>query len=467
MKYLIKIMTFLLLLISYMYSDVVTIDKNSYKVLTFDKMIRNIKVSNNEIAEVTFIQNPLKPLREIKVLGKDFGNVTLLITFDDHSMITKDIDIVKNIKSIVNAVHDKYPLVKVTQINDSIIVDGKVPSDIDKDKIKNMFQKIGFDTDTQFVDLTHSDTTKKMVRLKLYIAEIDNNKGQTIKNNWSVGFKNYLVAEESDGRSAALKNSYYNYETRQYSSYTPEVTDAMAGILGKAVSLTGGLTSAANYLTNNFNVGLTLNYLATQGVATILTETTLVTTEEQTAKFHAGGEILIKTQGVTAEGQPTVSYEPKEYGIILEMLASKIVNDGYIDLNINTKSTKLDWANAVDGIPSFKNQSVETKVIIKDSTTIVLGGLIDNKDSKNLTKIPVLGDIPIIGNLFRSKDFQNGNSELVFFITPEIVNPVNNTQNLDFNNMKKSMEQKHKDLEKASILDANTFKSDEKKEEAK
>ena len=221
MKYLIKIMTFLLLLISYMYSDVVTIDKNSYKVLTFDKMIRNIKVSNNEIAEVTFIQNPLKPLREIKVLGKDFGNVTLLITFDDHSMITQDIDIVKNIKSIVNAVHDKYPLVKVTQINDSIIVDGKVPSDIDKDKIKNMFQKIGFDTDTHFVDLTHSDTTKKMVRLKLYIAEIDNNKGQTIKNNWSVGFKNYLVAEESDGRSAALKNSYYNYETRQYASYTP------------------------------------------------------------------------------------------------------------------------------------------------------------------------------------------------------------------------------------------------------
>ena len=191
-------------------------------------------------------------------------------------------------------------------------------------------------------------------------------------------------------------------------------------------------------------MGLTLNYLATQGVATILTETTLVTTEEQTAKFHAGGEILIKTQGVTSEGQPTVSYEPKEYGIILEMLASKIVNDGYIDLNINTKSTKLDWANAVDGIPSFKNQSVETKVIIKDSTTIVLGGLIDNKDSKNLTKIPVLGDIPIIGNLFRSKDFQNGNSELVFFITPEIVNPVNNTQNFDFNNIEKSNEQKQK-----------------------
>jgi pilus assembly protein CpaC len=290
----------------------------------------------------------------------------------------------------------------------------------------------------------------------------------TLKNNWSVGFKNYHVDDDGDV-SRAVKFDYLGANSAQYASYDPAVTDAMSSILAQSVSLTGGLTSTANYLTNKFNVGLTLNYLASQGVATILTESTLITTEDKAAKFLAGGELLIKKQTLNASGIPATEYEEKEYGIILDILASKIINKDYIDLTISTQSKQIDSnkANWVDNIPAFTNRRVETNVVAQNGSTIVLGGLINNQDTKNIDKIPLLGDIPILGHLFRSKDFQNGSSELVFFITPEVVEPSQNFQADKLENFKNTMKEKNEAMEEASKIDLNPFKSDEKKEETK
>jgi pilus assembly protein CpaC len=448
MKYISKILALLLVIVSLGFSQAITIEKNSYKVVTYEQMIKSIKVSDSKVAEVSFIQTSTNPLKSLKILGKEFGNVTLLIEFDDNSMLSQDIDVVRNMKSIISTIEEKYPLVKITQSNDNIILEGTVGSIPDKDKIKDMFKKAGIDTDNKFIDMTTTTMTKKMVRLKLYIAEINNDKGMILKNNWSVGFRNFHV---DDDNGVGVKYDYNDANSRQYASYMPEVVDAMGAIMGQSVSLTGGLASSANFLTNKFNVGLTLNYLASQGVATILTESTLLTTEEKAAKFLAGGELLIKKQTLNASGIPATEYDEKEYGIILDILASKIINDEYIDLTISTQSKQIDSnrANWVDNIPAFTNRRVETNVIAQNGSTIVLGGLVNNQDTKNIDKIPLLGDIPIIGHLFRSKDFQNGKSELVFFITPEIVEP---SKNLEFNKLedfKTKMETKNQELEDA------------------
>jgi pilus assembly protein CpaC len=399
-------------------------------------------------------------------LGKDFGNVSLLITYEDGAIETFDFSVVKNIKSIVAAVQEKYPNVKISQSNDNIIIDGMVDSIPDKEKIKDMFKKAGIDTDNRFIDLATTNNTKKMVRIKLYIAEINNDKGMTLKNNWSVGFKNYHI---DDDNNVAYKYDAAGLNSTHYASYMPEVSDAMGAIMAQSVSLTGGLTSTANYLTNKFNVGLTLNYLASQGVATILTESTLLTTEDKAAKFLAGGELLIKKQTLNASGIPATEYEEKEYGIILDILASKIINNDYIDLTISTQSKQIDSnkANWVDNIPAFTNRRVETNVVAQNGSTIVLGGLINNQDTKNIDKIPLLGDIPILGHLFRSKDFQNGSSELVFFITPEVVEPSQNFQADKLENFRNTMKEKNEAMEDASKIGLNPFKSDEKKEETK
>ena len=113
------------------------------------------------------------------------------------------------------------------------------------------------------------------------------------------------------------------------------------------------------------------------------------------------------------------------YGLQLDIQAKNIVNDDYVSLDIITKSTQIDWTRTVDGIPSFTEKSIKTNVIAGN----ILGGLINTQNSKDIDKIPLLGDIPILGYLFTSQAFREGKSELVFFITPEIIDPRNNNQN--------------------------------------
>ncbi len=150
-------------------------------------------------------------------------------------------------------------------------------------------------------------------------------------------------------------------------------------------------------------------------MASILDETTLLTLEDQNATFHAGGTIYLKISTTTSQGVPTTEVRNINYGLQLDIKAQNIVNNDYVSLDINTKSTQIDWVNTVDGIPSFTEKSIKTNVIVGNGSTIVLGGLISSS-SQDVDKIPLLGDIPILGALFTSKAFREGKSELVFFI---------------------------------------------------
>ncbi|QOG12536.1 type II and III secretion system protein family protein [Arcobacter sp. FWKO B] len=447
MKYILKIIALLFFIVSFGFSQTITIEKNSYRIVEFDKMIKNIKVSDSKTAEVSFIQDDSMPLQKLKILGKEFGNATLLITFYDNVIVSQDINIVRNIRSILSALEHRYPKVKIIQSNDNIILDGTLDSIQDRNTIIDILKKAGIDTDTKLIDFTTTDKTKKMLRLKLYITEINNTKGTELKNNWAVGYRNYL-------------RGYTNVDATQqnFNSFIPNLSNLMES----AVTLTGGLTAGANYLGKNFNVGMTLKYLSSAGAATILHESTILTVEEKSAKFLAGGELMVEQQTINASGIPVSSYMEKEYGIILEVLATKIINGEYIDLTLITKSTQIDPSSAtkVGNVPGFKNQSIETNVIVRDGATIVLGGLIKNDQSRDISKVPLLGDIPILGHLFRSKDFQNENSELVFFITPEIVEPSNNTQIQEFENTKEQMKEQINTIEEKSKIKLPSSKNE-------
>ncbi len=215
-----------------------------------------------------------------------------------------------------------------------------------------------------------------MVRIKLYVTEINNDDGYTIKNNWSVGYKNYTRAYTSD------KEAAYNPTQQSFIPSVANITDT-ATIVDDAVTLTGGLTAAANLLGSRFNTQLTLNYLASEGIATVLDETELITLENKESVFHAGGTIYIKTQSTSAEGLPTSEVKPIDYGLKLEVKVNNIINDKYVDLTIKTKQDKIDWTDTrqVDGIPSFTKQSINTFAIIKNKATIFLGGLVNKNDA--------------------------------------------------------------------------------------
>ena len=413
----------------------ISVSKGSFKVFEFKKMIKNIKVSDESMIDVDFLENSEKPLQAIKVFTKKLGNGNILVTFYDSSSLHININITENLNTIVEVANIISPKLKVKQTNGKVILSGSVKNQKQKDKILDLFKKAGVNLETDLVDLATLENPDKMVRIKLYAVEVNNDKGLTIKNNWFSSGKNYIQNINDEG---LYYNTPLDYSgsTQEYSDANNQrnilVHDTIDNLMKDAVSLTGGLTGAANVLGKYFNVGVTLNYLSSKGVAEVLDETTLLTLENQEADFLAGGTLNIRTQTTTSQGVPSTELKEIKYGLQLNIKAKNIVDDNFIKLNIVTKSSSADFANTVDGIPNITEKSITTNVVVANKSTIVLGGLINRKNASDIEKIPLLGDIPVLGFLFTSKAFKEGKSELVFFITPEIVDPKSNNQQQEF-----------------------------------
>lgn len=442
MYFIFKILFALSLLISFsssndlvtknLYDQYISINKGSYKVLEFEKVIKTIKVSDHESLEVDFLDSANAPLQSIKVFSKKLGHSNILITFEDATSLHIDINVTENLTNIIEIAKEISSKLIIKQTNGKIILKGFVPNMKAKEKVLDLFAKAGVDLKTSLVDLVELENPDKMIRVKLYAVEINNDKGKDLKNNWFVSGKNYVQNVTDKGLfyntplDASANTKEFNDANNQRN---PSVHNAIDSLMANAVSLTGGLTGAANYLGKYFNAGLTLNYLSSKGVANILDETTLLTLENKKANFLAGGTIYIKIQTTTDQGVPTTQVRDIKYGLQLEIQAKNIVNDNFVSLDIVTKSTGVDFANRTDGIPNFTEKSIHTNVVVGNKSTIVLGGLINRENAKDVDKIPVLGDIPVLGFMFTSKSFREGKSELVFFITPEVVDPKDNNQN--------------------------------------
>jgi pilus assembly protein CpaC len=164
----------------------------------------------------------------------------------------------------------------------------------------------------------------------------------------------------------------------------------------------------------------TLDLIMQSGHAKILSEPNLVTTPGQLATFLVGGEIPYVVS--TGLGQVSVSF--KEYGVKLNV-TPKILGNGNIDSTIAPEISDLDLANGVTlngfTVPAFKTSKLSTEVITQSGESIVMGGLIRRIDQQTIYKIPILGDIPILGKLFRSKNYQHSQSDVVFILTPETI----------------------------------------------
>ncbi|XOB62598.1 hypothetical protein ACMC56_02045 [Campylobacterota bacterium DY0563] len=444
-------------------NDTIFIDVNSYKILEFNKPIKDIQITNSENLVAEILENKNAPLTRLKIYAKNAGNESSIITFQDSSFISVGFNIVPHLKNLINMAEELYPNIKIEQINDTIFLKGSVKNEKDKEKILDMFTKFEIDPEKKIVNML-STSNPKMIRIKLYAVEIDNDKGIDVKNNWTLSRNNYYQATDPDNAdlkyNVPISDSVYDSVNGQRNF---NLDDALKDIISNAVSLSGGLTGAANHLGKYFNTSLVLQYLSTEGVANVLDESTLITLENKEAVFKAGGEIYVRL-----EAQDAVELRQIDYGLELKLTANEVMNNEFIHLNITTKSRELDWANQVDNIPAITNKSINTTVIVKDKATVVLGGLVNSQNAKDIDKIPVLGNIPILGFLFKSTSFKEGKSELVFFITPEIVKAANNNQKQEFDKNKKIMFDRYeKDIDNKYIDMLNINFENGKKESDK
>ncbi len=158
---------------------------------------------------------------------------------------------------------------------------------------------------------------------------------------------------------------------------------------------------------------VTINHQVHRGNARIISRPRLVCASGQKASFQAGGEIPIPRSD--SEGRISVTWKP--YGIILEV-APSVDSKNRIHVQIRSEVSMVDNANAVDGVPGILTRRVDTFLSLETGQTVVLSGLVHSDDAQNIQKVPLLGDIPILGELFRSRSFQKRETELVVFLTP-------------------------------------------------
>ena len=245
------------------------------------------------------------------------------------------------------------------------------------------------------------------VQLKIEIAEVDRTKLDAF------GINIFSI-----GKNTSLST------TGQFAAPTFPVV----GGIGQA---TAALSDVLNlfYFNTDLNLGVTLKDLQNKGVLEILAEPTLMTIHGQPAKFLAGGEFpypVVQPSG--GGGVTSVTIQFRQYGVKLDF--TPFVNpDGTIRLKVMPEVSALDYTNQVIiagyTLPSISTRKAETEIELRDGQSFGISGLLDHRTTEQLSKIPGIGDIPILGQLFRSKSLNHSVTELIVIATPTIVDPLN------------------------------------------
>jgi pilus assembly protein CpaC len=202
----------------------------------------------------------------------------------------------------------------------------------------------------------------------------------------------------------------------------------------------------------DLNIGATIRALASQNLMQILAEPNLITVEGKEASFVAGGEFPFPILNATSTGgaiSPVITVQFRPFGVQLGFTPT-ITDSGAIHLKVRPEVSSLDYSNAIAlqgvQIPALVTRRAETEVVLKDGESFAIAGLIDNRVLQTVARIRGLGDIPVLGQLFRSRSTKKTTDELVVVITPKFVRPLSADEKAELPLMLESFQQTVKDI---------------------
>jgi len=369
------------------------------KLITFSTAIERFSVSNPDIAEAVLVGS-----NQVVVNGKAFGQINFIAWEKGTGrFLVFDVYVRTNLSLIDSQIRALFPKddIRLSQANGSVVLSGSVSDPKTAASADAVVQAAGFKT----VNLLESPVKNlSQVQLLVRVAEVNRTKAREL-------------------------GSTYQYQG------APGVGGFLSGGgPGNASNVSNGVLtstfSGLNLLVLGANSASMIRALQTNGALRALAEPNLIAMNGQEASFLAGGEfpvpIIQGTSGGTAGNSVTIMF--KEYGVRLNFKPT-IIDEDHIRLELEPEVSTLDFANGVkfDGftIPALRTRRAKTGVELRDGQSFALAGLLDNNETQSLSKVPGVGDIPILGNLFRSKSFQKNESELMFIVTAQMVQPVN------------------------------------------
>jgi pilus assembly protein CpaC len=367
------------------------------RVINFDRPVGRFSVSNPEIAEAILVTPD-----QVLVNGKAFGQVNFIAWEQSGGgYLVFDVYVRANLSLIDSQIRALFPKddIRLSQANGSVVMSGSVANTVTAAQAQSVIEAAGFKT----VNLLSTPVKGiSQVQLQVRVAEVGRNRGRELGSTFDTVKGGTSVFGSADGPG--------------------NLTSFVGGALQAAFS-------GANLAIFNSALGTQaiIHAIQTQGSLRMLAEPNLIAMDGQQASFLAGGEFPVPiVQGGSDKSSISIIF--KEYGVRLSFKPT-ILDEDHIRLELEPEVSTIDFGNGVkfDGflIPALKTRRAKTGIELRDGQSFALAGLLDNSETRSLSKIPVIGDIPILGALFKSKEFKKTETELMFIVTANLVKPVN------------------------------------------
>lgn len=377
------------------------------ELVSLPRDVANVWTSNAEVADIQ-VNSP----RQIGLFGKGNGEATIIATAADGSIVYgAQVRVSQNISSTDEVLRAAMPGtdISVSHVGQVAVINGTVRSPEESAQAEMLVRTLlnpGVDpqstTGLKILPVNRLRVaTPQQVMLKVTIAEVSRSLTRNVGVNLQGVGNNFLFAQ---GRDFVNDGTNGMPDTFTYSSPGTTAVGRVLDVLGVDV------TGAADLREQN-------------GLVSVLAEPTLTALSGETASFLAGGEFPIPI--AQALGQTTIEF--RQYGVGLAF-SPVVLENGRISMRVRPEVSELSSAGSIEfngfTVPSLTTRRAETTVELGSGQSFVIAGLLRNVGNNTINKTPFLGNLPIIGALFRSNEFRRDETELVIVVTPYLVQPV-------------------------------------------
>jgi pilus assembly protein CpaC len=375
-------------------------------VIDYPSDIRQISTSNPDILDASPVTT-----REILLHGKGLGNATMVVWSKSGQRTFYNCTVDLNLDPLRRMLKETFPMddIQVRSTRDTLALSGSVRS---KDEGDRAVAVAGSFAKTVINNLgVNVGQAEKQILLRVKFAELDRVR--------EVQYGVNLLAAPGGTAIGSTTGQFPN------TSFTGSVQiPATSGGSSGAFTIASALSLFA--FDPKLNIGAFLKALQSESVLQILAEPNLVTTNGKEASFLVGGEFPVPVvQGGSGAGSVTVQF--REFGIRLKF-TPVLTDHKTIKMHLNQEVSTLDPSHGVtlNGfvIPALSTRRAETDVELGEGQSFVVAGLVNNQETDTFTKIPILGSLPILGYLFKTRDETKNRTDLVVLVTPEITEPL-------------------------------------------
>jgi pilus assembly protein CpaC len=393
----------------------VTVTVNKSRTVEIGRSFTRAIVGSEEYVAVL----PLSA-HSIYIQGKKVGTTNVSLFNDGRLVGVIDLQILLDTAGLQQKIRASTGSrdILVTSAGEQVVLSGVALNSVAADRAVQVAKSIsGSNEVVNAMEVAPS----QQVMLEVRFLEATRSAGEALGVNWSainsrIGFNSGLAVTPSAQNAPSIFG-------------TPNITTAgtLAGTGALATAAPFG-TILANVLSNgSTNINVLVSALEQKGLVRSLAEPNLIVLSGDKAEFLAGGEYPVPVASTPVPGAlPTVTIVFKEYGVKLIFLPT-VLSRGVINLSVKPEVSELDYTNAITiagtTIPALTKRNLETTVELRDGQSFAVAGLLQAQSRHDVSQLPWIGSVPVLGALFSSKAYQNADTDLVVIVTPRLVAP--------------------------------------------